>query len=540
MNLSNAGASLATENRTMGRRKVWLWTLALTGGSLLFWPAFWSQLTSTRFLPHGYCYLWNSKLLWVNITTDILIWLSYVIISATLVSLAFKARRDIPFQWVYLAFGAFIVACGFTHFMEVIVIWKPVYWMSAAVKIITAIASVATAIVIPPLVPKTVALLETARMSSEHKVQMESLKGRFLAQKAANMGSWEWNMKTGEMVWSEEMFSMSGMPPSAKPSFDGWMSQLGSDERERIKAEIANAIKERREVDTEFSMLRPDGAAHWIAIRGQASFDEHGQPKNMIGIAMDVSRSKQAEEALRKSEKLAAAGRISATIAHEINNPLAAVTNLLYLARKKDNLEATRKYIEAANEELKRVTHIAKQTLGFFREHSQPVRFSVTGVMDDLLMLYNTKIDARQLKLEKDYQFADEIEGFEAEFRQVVSNLLSNAIEASPTGAKLRVRVSSVEKDMRQTIRIDVQDFGEGINQENLDKIFQPFFTTKQDVGTGLGLWVAKDLISKQGGSIEVVTETKKPDNGTTFSVLVPLLFLTSSSSPVAPQPLEN
>ncbi|PYX77198.1 MAG: hypothetical protein DMG72_02485 [Acidobacteria bacterium] len=157
-----------------GLFKKWGMPLLLAGtATLVVWSGLLRSLFSANFLPHGTCYLWNRPLVWLHLTSDVLIWLSYIAISCTLVFLERRMRKDIPFQWVYLAFGAFIVACGFTHLMEVIVLWKPVYWLSGSVKVVTAIASVGTAIALPSLVPKTIAMIQTAQVSDERERSLE-------------------------------------------------------------------------------------------------------------------------------------------------------------------------------------------------------------------------------------------------------------------------------------------------------------------------------------------------------------------------------
>jgi signal transduction histidine kinase/CheY-like chemotaxis protein len=173
-------------------------TLLGAGAGLLLWPGLVRSLFSENFLPHGYCYLWNPKLVWLHVSSDVLIWLSYITISGTLLYLERKLRKDIPFQWVYLAFGAFIVACGFTHFMEIVVLWNPVYWLAGAVKVVTAIASVGTAIALPFLVPNVITMVQSAKLSDERRRNLEvtnreleirnreleratELKGQFLA-----------------------------------------------------------------------------------------------------------------------------------------------------------------------------------------------------------------------------------------------------------------------------------------------------------------------------------------------------------------------
>jgi signal transduction histidine kinase len=160
------------------RKRLLRYSLAiilLSAAALVLWPRLLARTFSTaEFMPHGMCYLWNSGVVWLHVVSDILIGVSYVAISATLAYLVHRARRDIPFTWVFLAFGLFIVACGSTHFMEVVTLWTPVYWLSGEVKLVTAVASVATALAIPPLIPKTLQLIETAKLSEARQLQLEA------------------------------------------------------------------------------------------------------------------------------------------------------------------------------------------------------------------------------------------------------------------------------------------------------------------------------------------------------------------------------
>ena len=148
---------------------------ALVGASCCLWPEFWKTLVSTQgFMPHGHCYLWRPEVMRLHVGSDLSIGLSYVVISATLAYLVHTARREIPFHWMFLAFGLFIVACGGTHFMEVYTLWHPRYWLSGNIKLLTAAASVATAIALPPLVPKILVLIRDAQLSQERKRRLES------------------------------------------------------------------------------------------------------------------------------------------------------------------------------------------------------------------------------------------------------------------------------------------------------------------------------------------------------------------------------
>lgn len=147
--------------------------LLLSAAALVFWPGLVARtFSTTEFMPHGMCYLWNSGVVWLHVVSDLLIGTSYVAISATLAYLVHRARRDIPFTWVFLAFGLFIIACGSTHFMEIVTLWTPLYWLSGEVKLVTAVASVATALAIPPLIPKTLRLIQTAKLSEARQQQL--------------------------------------------------------------------------------------------------------------------------------------------------------------------------------------------------------------------------------------------------------------------------------------------------------------------------------------------------------------------------------
>ncbi len=165
------------------RRILWRYAAGVIAALLLpfiFWPSLLTQATSSNFLAHRYCYLNNPQLVWVNVVSDTVIALSYLAISATLAVLAHRAKQDIPFSWVFLAFCLFIVACGGTHLMEAVTVWVPLYWLSADIKIVTALASLATAISVPRLVPKTMALLAASKVAAESKLQLEEANARLL------------------------------------------------------------------------------------------------------------------------------------------------------------------------------------------------------------------------------------------------------------------------------------------------------------------------------------------------------------------------
>ena len=239
-----------------------------------------------------------------------------------------------------------------------------------------------------------------------------------------------------------------------------------------------------------------------------------------------IAETKRAEDALRTSEKLAGMGRLTATVAHEIKNPLEAIGGVLHLLEHDSSLQTkAREYVKMAQRELAQAANVVKQTLGFSRESSAPIRVRICEVMDHVIGLYSHKIQFKQIKLEKRYESDSIAEGFPGELRQIFSNLLINALESVPRDSgRLMLHISNARnwKTMAPGTRIVVADNGSGILPENRKKIFQPFFTTKEDKGTGLGLWVSSGLLRKQGGSIRVHSSVLPGHSGTSFAVFLP------------------
>ena len=252
--------------------------------------------------------------------------------------------------------------------------------------------------------------------------------------------------------------------------------------------------------------------------------DEQGRIIGAAKVVRDITENKKIERALRTTEKLAAAGRLAATVAHEINNPLEAVHNLVFLARRDvTNSEKVAQYLEMAQRELDRVSHIARQTLGFYRDTSAPTKISLVKTLEDLLFLYEKRLEVRGIRVTRQYKDEGEIMALAGEVRQALSNLISNAIDAMPTGGSLCVRVSKSHTwgDHKPGLRVTVLDTGSGIPAQAQKKLFEPFFTTKADVGTGLGLWITKNIVEKHGGNIRFVSGTGL-QHGTAFSIFLP------------------
>ncbi|HEY1809890.1 MAG TPA: PAS domain S-box protein [Acidobacteriaceae bacterium] len=253
--------------------------------------------------------------------------------------------------------------------------------------------------------------------------------------------------------------------------------------------------------------------------------DQTGKIIGAAKILRDVTEQKKLEAALRTTERLASVGRLAATVAHEINNPLEAVTNLLYLACQNPDLpESARTCLTAADEELRRVAHIARQTLGFYRDTSSPVRIPVATAVGEILAIYDRRFHYKGIRIASEIPADLYLCVLQGEFKQIISNLVSNAIDASPQDCRLGIRAwnSRHPRTGAPGIRLVVADQGSGIPKAIRSRIFTPFFTTKRDVGTGLGLWIVRDLLVRRGGSILCRSRAEGPRTGTAMMIFLP------------------
>lgn len=269
--------------------------------------------------------------------------------------------------------------------------------------------------------------------------------------------------------------------------------------------------------------LRKDGRRIDVSVSISPVFNASGTLFAISKIVRDITDSKQAEQALIRSEKLASVGRMAATIAHEINNPLASAINALYLVRTDPALpECVKSNLALAEQELNRVSHITKQTLGFYKEIGNPTAVDLPGVLDSLLDLYGPRLRNKKISVQRSYRSSMGIRANEGEIRQVISNVIANSIDALPEGGKLHVRLCGPQtlSGHRRMVRLTIADNGEGIARANLKRIFEPFFTTKQAIGTGLGLWVVSELVKKHEGRLRLRSRLGK---GTVLTLWLPM-----------------
>jgi PAS domain S-box-containing protein len=267
-------------------------------------------------------------------------------------------------------------------------------------------------------------------------------------------------------------------------------------------------------------VLEPPGRNTCWLLLTAGPLETAGQIVGCIMTLLDVTERKAAERALLRSEKLAATGRMAATIAHEVNNPLSAVMNAVYIAATDPTIsEGGKSALQIAADELERIAGITRQTLGFYRETSEPTLVDCGRLLDDVRNLYGLRLKNKDIAVEKRYREAGPILAVAGEVRQVISNLLANAIDAASRKGVIKFHVKRVSRNGSKSVQISIADNGMGISPADMKRIFEPFFTTKQTIGTGLGLWVCKELVEKHGGTIRVRSRIGK---GTVFSISFP------------------
>lgn len=257
-------------------------------------------------------------------------------------------------------------------------------------------------------------------------------------------------------------------------------------------------------------------------------FAEDDEVVGSILIVAEITSQRQAEEALLLNERLAATGRMAHTIAHEINNPLEAITNLIYLAQHSDGVPATvLDYLATAAAEVLRVSQISRQILSFHRETKDPVRVPVAELLEDVLALSARAASEKNVTVHTHLDRELVVIGFPARLRQAFSNLIRNSIEAAPRGGMLRLRVARATfrflGDSVPAVRISIADNGPGIPLAIRSRVFEAFFTTKQQKGSGVGLWLTMAIVQEHGGRLQLRSSTRAGKSGTVLSALLPV-----------------
>ena len=287
--------------------------------------------------------------------------------------------------------------------------------------------------------------------------------------------------------------------------------------KQLLRAEIPGFVIEKR-------YMRADGSVVWVRNSVSLMSSEQSPSGHLISICEDINDRKRAEEVLERQEQMASIGRLTSSILHEINNPLEAVGNLIFLARQAGNPGDASRYLQHAEEELAHASRITSQGLKFHRQSSAVTSTNVVELLSSVLALFNGKLKEARVHVDLATHDAPELICFPGEIRQVFVNLISNAVDSMAADGvlKLRVRPGTDWRTGERGVRVTIADTGEGMSVENRKFIYQAFFTTKGARGSGLGLWVTSNIVKKHRGCIHVRSKRASRGGGTVFSLIFP------------------
>lgn len=366
----------------------------------------------------------------------------------------------------------------------------------------------------------------TARRALEVQ-QQENRERLQAALSASRTGTFRWNIRTNALEWDEQLDRLFGLAPNARvQSLAEFIAYVHPEDRDGVIQRCAACVELGHDFDMEYRVVWPDGSQHWLYDRGKTYYDADGSPLYMTGACVDITERKRAEEALLKQEKLAIVGRLTSSIAHEINNPLEAITNLLYLAEQETAPDAMREYVQLAQQQLSRAAHVTTHALRFHRHKSMPVAVRVSALLDSVIALFEGKLRDAGVAVDRRYRETSSIVASDNELRQVFANFVSNAIDAmsSPSrggsAGSLLVRTRERRRAGEEPrMIVTIADSGAGMSQETRLRLFEPFYSTKEDNGAGLGLWISKEIMQRNGGRIRL---RSREGAGTVFRLDLP------------------
>jgi PAS domain S-box-containing protein len=556
--------------RLLGR--VWLWA-GLVAAALAVLSS--RLFDSAGFMPHGHCYLWRHDLIAVHATSDLLIGLSYTAISLTLAYLVSRARGGIPFHWMIVAFGTFIIACGATHFMEVWTLWRPNYWLAANIKVVTALASVATAIALPPLVPKALAVVRAEQVAEAQRIELDARISRLSYEQAARAETEAVNQRLRDsetrartildttvdgIITIDERGTIESFNPAAVRIF-GWAPEdvVGQNVRmlmpEPYHGEhddyLANYLRtgDRKVIGIGRVVAgrRKDGSTFPMDLA--VSELQLGTRRMFTGIVRDISERKRAEE---ERERLLAAAEDSraraeaanrakdqflATVSHELRTPLSPILMWSHMLQAGQlDPEKARQAVDAIVRNVNTQAQLIDDLLDVSRIVSGKLRMDVRPVelvppIEAAVESVRPAADGKQVNLHVILDpRAGLVSGDPQRVQQIVWNLLSNAIKFTPKGGHVHVRLERVNSH----VELSVADTGQGIDSALLPHLFERFWqaetgTTRQQGGLGLGLAIVRHLTELHGGTVSA--ESPGVGHGAVFRVVLPLMATTSATT---------
>ena len=342
-----------------------------------------------------------------------------------------------------------------------------------------------------------------------------------LAAETAGVGTWHLFVAKEELSSSPKCKEIFGFPPEAEFAYADFLSVLYPDDRPLVEAAIADALDPNGKglYELDYRIVRPDGLIRWLGGKGKAFFEERNGERvasRLIGTVLDRTERRNIQDALIESEKLAVTGRLAASIAHEIRNPLDTVVSLLYLLRTESSEVKRSEYIQLAEDELRRVSEIATNTLRFYHDPGGTTPFDLAELAGTVVKLFQGRIVTSGVTVQSIIPDGVLVSAPQGELRQVIANLVGNALDAMPDGGRLvlRVRKFMNHRTGKLCVRLTVADTGIGMPPEVLSRVFEAFYTTKGAGGNGLGLWLSLEIMKKCGSSMRVRSAVNR---GTVF-----------------------
>ncbi|HKD60118.1 MAG TPA: PAS domain-containing protein [Terracidiphilus sp.] len=370
----------------------------------------------------------------------------------------------------------------------------------------------------------------TEKRAAEKQIREQRERFEF-ATDAGQIGYWFCDLPFDKLVWDARVKEHFWLPTDTNVDISLFYERLHPDDREPTRRAIEDSIANHARYDIEYRTLSPEGKQKWIRATGRTAYDKNGKPIWFDGVTQDVTALKQTREALIRSEKLALVGRLAAAISHEINNPLEAVVNLLYLIQESSDEELVKSFSKSAQQELARVSHIVTHTLRFNRQSHKPSREKMSSLLESASAIYQPRMKDVGIAVMSDYKDTKRILCFGSELRQVFANIVANAFDASKRGGKLllRTRDATHPRTGVRGVRVSIADTGTGMDEATCRRLFEPFFTTKGDKGTGLGLWVSGEILKKHHASLHV---RSREGRGSAFSIWIPETPLQEKKTP--------
>jgi len=380
---------------------------------------------------------------------------------------------------------------------------------------------------------KVIELRGTVRDITDRKLTEEALRDseerlRLALSAARDMGSFDWDIRLDRCIADARFCTIFGIDPAVGHlgiPMAAALANIHPEDWPEVERRARHTMDTGEDFVMDYRVQTTPGALRWVSARGTCMRTADGTPVRFTGVALDITERKITEQALLRSEKLAAVGRLAASIAHEINNPLESITNLLYLARSTESLEQSREYLTLADSELRRAAAITSQTLRFHKQSTRPIEVTCEDLFVNTLGILRSRIRNASVRVEQRMRTDRPVLCFDGEIRQVLYNLLVNAVDAmQPEGGRLllRSREGCDYATGRPGLVLTIADTGTGMSPETLAKIFEPFYTTKGVAGTGLGLWIGKEIVERHHGRLRVRSSQRPGRTGSVFTLFLP------------------